>query len=168
MREFAQRWASWFSKGGVANSLSHSVANSVSHLPPEIEHHVKATCFADESDVARFKACKEAGGSDEHCFEVGDNGEGAWGDDTTTDEPICALPPEDMIERWGSCDAAYRKKVLVAVIGRSVICSMKEKMPHRRFIKNGAGIDLNPAAIRMLGRSPGPNFSCQVAWRWLV
>ena len=44
----------------------------------------------------------------------------------------------------------------------------KEKMPHRRHIKNGAGIDLNPAAIRGIGGKPGPNGEARVIWSWRV
>src|SRR4051812_26848824 len=65
-------------------------------------HDVLATSFADPADVAAFRRCKAAGGSDQECFRVGDNGIGKWGDDCTAGSgPKCALPPEDWLAKWG-------------------------------------------------------------------
>ncbi len=138
----------------------------------EIEHNVNATSFADPKDVARFRLCKTQGKSDAECFQVGDNGIGLWGDDCTTREPICALPPEDMEERWGATAgdkwAAARGKQVLVQRGNgdqhSVVCSLKDRMPHKAKIKNGAGIDLNPAACESLGLTP-PVYA-PVTWQW--
>lgn len=132
----------------------------------EIIHCVKATSFADPADIAAFRRCKAQGKSDEECFKVGDNGIGCWGDDVTGPEPACALPPEDMMERWGSVNAAKHKPVLVRGAGQTVTCILKDRMPHRAHIKNGAGIDLNPAAVAALGKHPP--LELQVNWQWLV
>jgi hypothetical protein len=130
-----------------------------------MEHHVKASSFADPGDVARFRRCKAGGGSDQECFKVGDNGVGCWGDDTSEGSgPSCALPPEDMAERWGSKAAARRKKVLVVANGRQVVCLLKDTMPHRANIKNGAGIDLNPDAVKALGLAPP--IMVPAVWSW--
>lgn len=114
-------------------------------------HQVKASSFADPADVAAFRRCKAQGKSDVECFKVGDNGIGCWGDDTTGERPMCALPPED----WKPLGKAARgAKVRVVANGRSVICELRDTMPAKRNITNGAGIDLNPAAVAALGMKP--------------
>ena len=114
----------------------------------EIIHSVKASSFADPLDIAAFRKCKAQGHSDKFCFAYGDNGIGRWGDDTTTEVPMCALPPED----WQSLgDAARGAKVLVKANGKEVVCELRDTMPHRANIKNGAGIDLNFSAVKTLG-----------------
>lgn len=130
------------------------------------EHRVKASSFADPADVAAFRKCKATGRSDEECFKVGDNGIGCWGDDTTGVTPMCALPPEDMEERWGATTAAKHKHVLVQVCstGRTVTCVLGDRMPRRAKITNGAGIDLNPAACEQLGLKPP--MMVDVVWSW--
>jgi hypothetical protein len=56
---------------------------------------VKASSFADPADIKAFRRCKAAGHTDQYCFSKGDNGIGAWGGDTTSDFPLCALPRDD-------------------------------------------------------------------------
>lgn len=124
-------------------------------------HRVKASSFADPADVAAYRRCKAQGNSDEACFKVGDNGIGKWGDDTAAIIPMCALPPED----WSHLGAAARgAKVLVTANGKSVVCELRDTMPHRANITNGAGIDLNPAAVNALGYSPP--IMIDAVWRW--
>lgn len=118
-----------------------------------------ATSFADPADVAAFRKCKAQGKSDAQCFKVGDNGIGCWGDDTTAARPMCALPPED----WKPLGKNARgAKVLVIVGYKSVLCELRDTMPARRNIKNGAVIDLNPAACKALGLTPPMKAHC--AW----
>lgn len=121
------------------------------HKPdmPEI-HQVKASSFADPADVAAFRRCKAQGKSDQECFKVGDNGIGKWGQDTTRDTPMCALPPED----WNGLKTPWLQKVLVSANDKQVVCLLGDTMPHKANIKNGAGIDLNPAAVKALGLHP--------------
>lgn len=122
---------------------------------------VKASSFADPADVAAFRRCKATGKTDQQCFAVGDNGIGCWGDDTTADRPMCALPPED----WSSLGSKARgAKVLVKANGREVLCELRDTMPKKKNITNGAGIDLNPAAVRMLGLKPPIMISA--TWEW--
>ena len=129
-----------------------------------VQNHVTASSFADPADVRRFRKCKEQGGSDEHCFEVGDNGIGCWGDDCTEGSgPSCALPPEVMIQNWGSVAAARHQKVLVSRGDKSVVCTIKDRMPHLYNIHNGARIDLNPDAVMALGMYPP--IMAQVVWQ---
>ncbi len=127
-------------------------------------HVVKATSFADPADVAAYRRAKAAGKSDEEAFAVGDNGVGCWGDDCTTEHPFCALPPEDMCERWGSVEAARHRAVKIVVNGVTLICPLGDRMPSRRHITNGAGIDLNPAACAALHLTP-PVFA-PATWQW--
>jgi hypothetical protein len=127
-------------------------------------HSVLASSFADDADVMRFNRCKAKGGSDQECFAVGDNGVGCFGDNTNTAGPMCALPPEDMEEKWGSVSAAKHKLVLVKSNGRSVVCVLGDRMPRRAAIKNGAGVDLNPAACKALGFSPP--LMIKATWEW--
>lgn len=143
------------------------------HVPLHGTVHTFASSFADPEDLRRFHACKakcrDAGmsehDSDLECFKVGDNGIGCWGDDVTTDEPACALPPEDMFERWGSMDAAKHKVVLVSNGTHEIRCILKDRMRHRAQIPvGGAFIDLAPAACKLLGFQPP--VMAPVTWRW--
>jgi len=124
------------------------------------EHVATATSFADPKDVEAFKRCKAEGKSDNECFKVGDNGIGCWGDDTTTDEPACALSPEHMKAKWGSVKAAKHKKVKVSVGTRVTVCTLKDRLPH-----NSTRIDLNPGACKALELKPP--VKTQAVWEWL-
>lgn len=124
-------------------------------------HLVWASSFADPADVKAFQKCKATGKSDVQCFKVGDNGIGKWGDDTTTDVPMCALPYED----WEKLKNPRGRKVLVQRGVDSVVCELRDTMPHKENIKNGAGIDLNPAACKALGLAPP--VKTQVIWSFV-
>ena len=124
------------------------------------EHHVTATSFADPADVAAFKRCKAQGKSDNECCKVGDNGIGCWGDDTTTIEPCCALPPDQMEAKWGSVKAAKHKKVLVHANKTIVTCVLKDRLP--RGVNK---IDLNPGAVAALGLKPP--IRVPATWSWI-
>lgn len=114
-------------------------------------HHVKASSFADPADVEAFRKCKAQGNSDEFCFSKGDNGVGKWGDDCTEGSgPKCALPPEDWLPKYGDPGARHAK-VIVTIGNVSIVCLMDDTMPHKANIKNGAGIDLNADACKLLG-----------------
>jgi hypothetical protein len=127
----------------------------------------KASSFADLADVDAFERCKAMGKTDKECFRVGDNGIGCWGDKTAQVEvPMCALPPDDIVARWGSIRAktARGKLVRVQANGRSVVCVLADRMPWKKNIKNGAGIDLNPAAAIALKLKPP--FLVTASWEW--
>ncbi|HEY2857114.1 MAG TPA: hypothetical protein VGJ21_01695 [Terracidiphilus sp.] len=164
----------------LLSGLNESSPWPPGHLAAETDpgvHVVKATSFADPADVAAFRRCKAGGGSDAFCFGRGDNGVGKWGDDCTAGSgPACALPPED----WMAFGAAARnKKVLVKRAGNreqgtiatgaetaplQVTCFLRDTMPHKANITNGAGIDLNPDACAALGVTPP--VMTQVTWEW--
>lgn len=125
---------------------------------------VIASSFADPADVAAFKKCNAQGGSDQHCFQFGDNGIGFMGDDCTGPTPMCALPVEDWKERWSNKTNARLKPVIVTANGKTVVCLLGDTMPKRANITNGAGLDLSPAAAKAIGRSPP--FKIPAVWSW--
>lgn len=149
---------------------SMAALNAVLHPAPSLvnpneAHSVIASVFADPADIEAFKRCKAQGKSDEECYKVGDNGIGVWGAPTGEGTgPSCALPPEDMAERWGTWTDARSKKVFVTYKTVTITCVLKDRMPHRANIRNGAGIDLNPDASRMLGMPKGG--MVRVTWKW--
>jgi hypothetical protein len=132
--------------------------------PQPSVHHVLASSFADPADVAAFRRCKAQGKTDQQCFKVGDNGIGFMGDDCTTSTPMCALPVEDWMEKWGSKEMARLKPVLVTIGGTTVTCLMGDTMPKRENITNGAGIDLSPGALAALGLEPP--LMVHASWAW--
>jgi hypothetical protein len=125
-------------------------------------HVVKASSFADPDDVWAFRRCKAQGHSDGECFKVGDNGIGCWGDDTTVEIPYCALPRED----WAHLGPRARGKLVrVWANNHQVICQLRDTMPSRENIHNGAGIDLNPAAVKALGLKVP--LMVDASWQWV-
>jgi len=121
----------------------------------------KASSFADPSDITAFKKCKAQGKTDQQCFAVGDNGIGCWGDSTVAGTgSACALPPED----WRQIKNPRGKLVLVSANGKDVLCKLKDTMPRKTNIKNGAVIDLNPDAAHALGLKPP--FLVDCSWKW--
>lgn len=153
---------SWFSDLFFhAKAAAHLAAvNAVS-----IQHHVLASNFADAADKRGFLAAKARGLSDRQAYYFGDNCEGFWSDDTSGKTPMCALPPEDIIAKWGSENAGKHKLVRVKTpLGVPVLCLLADVMPHKRNIKNGCGIDLNPGAVAALGlKAP---LKTPVVWEW--
>lgn len=148
---------------GVWGPKSQAAFDVVVHGDTTI-HHGKASSFADPKDVAAFRRCKERGGTDQQCFKVGDNGIGCWGDDVTGATPACALPPDDMISKWGSVLGAKHKGVEVTVDGQTVLCILKDRMPWKKNINNEAIIDLNPGACAALGLDPP--IMVKASWKW--
>lgn len=133
--------------------------------PDTTEHSVIASTFADPADVEAYKRAKARGLSDNEAFKVGDNGIGVWGAPTTEGTgPSCALPPEDMAERWGAWSEARSKKVSVTYKDRTAICVLKDRMPFKKNRHNGASIDLNPDAAKLLGIPKGG--MVRVKWKW--
>lgn len=139
-------------------------------------HEVWASSFADPADVAAFKMCKLHGGyhsggvwhpgsSDNHCFEVGDNGIGYWGDDVSAGSgPSCALPPE-VIDYFG---LQHNSPLIVTnkETGAQATVYLKDHMPHISYLESHNRkyrIDLNADACHLLGISiPAEHI---VTWR---
>jgi hypothetical protein len=146
---------------GVWGPKSQAALDAIIH-PTKVK---LASSFADPADVAAFRRCKATGKSDQQCFKVGDNGIGCWGDDVSEGTgPSCALPPDDMIEKWGSVNAARHKPVNVKANGKSVVAILKDRMPWKKNITNKAIIDLNPDAVASLGLKP-PIME-PASWEW--
>lgn len=142
-------------------------ASSVGNLSDPAElHQGKASSFADPADVRAFQKCKDRGGSDQDCFKVGDNGIGCWGDSVVEGTGAsCAIPPDDMIARWGVVGAAKHKSVEVIANSKTIVCIVKDRMPWKKNITNGAIIDLNPDACRELGLEPP--VMVNATWKWI-
>ena len=133
-------------------------------------HKVMATSFADDADLAAYRRAKAKGMSDQQAFKLGDNGVGCWGDSCASGSgPRCALPPED-----GNPLIPNARGAKVRVVRNihddegnvidtvSVICELRDTMPHKAHIENGAGIDLNPDAWKALRGVP----PCSHAVTW--
>jgi hypothetical protein len=115
-------------------------------------HKVTGSSFADPADVATYERCKANGGSEEYCLSIGDNGIGAWGDNTKQGSGAsCALSPEQMTATWGSVAAAYLQPVLITnpSNGRTVTALIKDRLPHR-----SPRIDMNPDTCAALALRP--------------
>lgn len=124
---------------------------------------VKASSFADPKDVEAFNRCKAYGKTDAQCFAVGDNGIGKWGHVTAQDKvPMVALPRDI----WQRAERRGGAKVQVRFSGRVIDAILGDTMPSLANIRNGAGIDLNPAACKQLGLVP-PIMQDGVYWRWV-
>lgn len=124
-----------------------------------------ASDFASLKDLAAFKRAKARGMSDTAAFKVGDNGVGCWGHNTAQEAiPMCALPPDDMIARWGSIAKARLKGVRVTIKGVTIACLLADRMPWKKNIRNDCGIDLNPAALKALRLKSPIKIAC--SWEW--
>jgi len=124
-----------------------------------------ASSFADLADVRAFKRAKAKGMTDQEAFRYGDNGIGCFGDDVTTLKiPYVAVPPDDMVERWGSVKASKHKPVLVTINGATHRCIVGDRMPWRKNIRNKAVIDLAPGAQDAFGLKPP--FMVPASWVW--
>lgn len=147
----------------------HALVNTPDGAPWPAQggsHTGLASSFADPADVEAFRKCKAQGHSDEYCFAKGDNGVGCWGDDCSEGSGAsCAVPPEDMEERWGSVNAAKHKQIRVSANGKTEIVTLKDRMPHKENITNGAVIDLNPDTAKALGLTPP--FMVAANWEWV-
>jgi hypothetical protein len=148
-------------RGAKAEGVPVKPVPSVPSVPVKREMvEVMASSFADAKDLADYRKSGD--------FAKGDNGVGCWGDVTAQEEvPMCALPPDDIVAKWGSMRArdARGKKVLVRVGQREVVCVLADRMPWKANIKNGCGIDLNPGAAKVLGLRPP--FKVRAAWGWV-
>ena len=126
---------------------------------------VIASSFADPKDVVTYKEALAQGKTEAEALKIGDNGIGKWGDNTAREDvPMCALPPEDWMSRWGKEENARGRKVAVKYAGKTVVGELRDTMPHKANIKNGAGIDLNPGFAKAF--EIPPPFMIEVEWEW--
>jgi hypothetical protein len=128
---------------------------------------VIASSFADPADLAAYKKAIAQGKTEKEALAVGDNCIGFWGDNTArVDAPMCALPREDWMVKWGAGSNARGKKVAVSFNGRTIIGELRDTMPSKANIRNGAGIDLNPGFAKAFGLTP-PFLLPGFKWDWV-
>lgn len=123
--------------------------------------NARFTSFATYKDLVNYIKCLQAGNSTTFCYRKGDNGVGASG--TTTAQahtPMCALPPSELVKKWGTKRAAFGKKVCCKLLGKEVHCEVQDIGP--------SGVcDLNPAALIALGLNQETELSTNGTWEWL-
>lgn len=105
-----------------------------------------ASVFANQQDIERYRAAKASGASEQQALSVGDNGIGFKGDDTTSDIPQIALPPD-------TPGFAHGRLVEVQGPAGSTVARLTDKMPATQHLKGRANVDLNPAAAKAVGSS---------------
>lgn len=123
------------------------------------------TIFASADDLEEYKKCKAEGMSDVEAFRYGDNCIGCWDDPTGPGTGAsCALPPDDWHE-FGS--AARKKPVKITVVetGKTVIAQLKDTLPPKAKITNGAVCDMNPDTCAALGL-PSEGVKVKISWEW--
>ena len=149
-----QSAASQQSPSTTSTPVGDNNSNTTSEAP---WNNVRATDFADATDIANFKACKALGKTDSECFKTGDNGIGAWGTPTSSNIPMCALPKKD----WQHLANPNGTLVEVQANGKTVICELRDSGPSA---STGAGLDLNPGAVAALGLTHPVSVSAK--WRF--
>jgi len=162
------------SADGIFGSKTQAALNKVieqskfplqSNVEPSISTEIVveglASSFADLADVVAFKRCKAQGNSDHVCYRVGDPGLGCYGEDVTTlTIPYVAIPPDYMIDWWGSIESAKFQKVSVTCNGQTHECTVGDRMPWLKNIKNGAVLDMAPGAQKLFGLNPPFMVNC--------
>lgn len=131
----------------------------------------QASSFADPADLEAFAKCKRdhgyrsngvwhEGGSDNHCFEVGDNGIGAWGDATVEGSgPCVAITAKELIAKWGSTENGRHR--IVRVFYKDKVA----EFPVKDLLGVSGRVDLNPDACEVLGlKIP---VSANIEWEWV-
>lgn len=122
-------------------------------------HHATATSFADQKDVEAYRHALAQGKTELEALAVGDNGVGCWGDVTAQEHTAyAALHRDDLVDRWGSVDAARHKGIKVQLRGRQIRAVIGDRCGVR------GRVDLNPACLVQLGVKPGLKEA--VAWYW--
>lgn len=130
--------------------------------PAEGAHEVKASSFADLADVLAFKKCVARGHTENYCFGEGDNGIGKWGKKTAQEViPMVALPREI----WRDAGKTGGAKVIVGYKDFPPLeAFLEDTMPSLANVKNGAGMDTNPAVAKAFGLKPP--YMVPMTWAW--
>lgn len=110
---------------------------------------LKATSFATDQDLIAWDKCKDAVHTDSYCWSTpggGDNGEGKWGDDTTSrTHAFCALGPSLQKKHQSIKVTLFHKDG--TKMGKSFICKQGDG-------GNEDKIDLNPGSLLSAGLDP--------------
>ncbi len=116
---------------------------------------LRATSFATDQDLVAYYKCRETN-SDAWCTSHaggGDNGEGAWGNDTTSrTHKYCALGPSLQKKGQQVKVQLFRKNTSVP-LGKEFLCIQGDK-------GNEGIIDLNPGSLFAAGLEPNAELSC--------
>jgi hypothetical protein len=111
---------------------------------------LRATSFATDQDLVAYRKCLDSGHSDSYCTSHaggGDNGEGAWGDDTTSrTHAYCALGPT-LQKKHQSLNVTLYAKGTTDRMGNTFRCIQGDR-------GNEGIIDLNPGALLAAGLNP--------------
>lgn len=121
---------------------------------------LKATSFATDQDLVAYRQCRAAGNTDEHCTSTdggGDNGEGAWGDDTTSRmKAFCAFGK--------SLQKKHQRVQVTLTTGGKTLppfeCLQGDK-------GNEGVCDLNPGALLAAGLDPNAELNCSAEVEFL-
>lgn len=134
-------WVPW-------NRHSHKLGLALSGAPVIT---YRATSFAGPQDLRAYIKCRDSGGSGDHCLSYGDNGEGAWGDETWVfDEAIVALP---------RAVGSRGRKLSVTLNGVTFQAVCKDISPV-------GVIDLNPGSLIAAGLDPLTELDTTAQWQW--
>ena len=157
--------------GPKSQAALHFLIDTYSELKMDTgRKKAQASSFADPADLTAFARCKRDGGyhsndawhpgsSDEHCFEVGDNGIGAWRASTVAGSGACvAITAKELIAKWGSKDAGHNKIVRVYYRDKQALFPVKD------LLGTAGRVDLNPDACHELGLTPP--VMVDVEWEW--
>lgn len=106
--------------------------------------HGRAAEFATSKDLHDFATNRS--------LKTGDNGVGAWGDNTAGATPGVAVPRNWLAKKYGNENAAKGKMVqIIAPNGTTATVPILDKGPAAQNRANNAVIEVNPAAKKLLG-----------------
>lgn len=124
-----------------------------------------ATSFADPADIEAYNLAKAEGKTEQEALAVGDNGIGAWGDNTKQGSGArSSLPHLVIIARWGNIKQAENRLVRVWFNGQWQDTILSDIGPGDKEVAEGHGLDLNFDAWAFFGITPP--CSHQVQWEW--
>jgi hypothetical protein len=69
-----------------------------------------------------------------------------------------------MIAKWGSIDGAKGKPVTIQTSDTQTTAFVRDRMPWKKYIRNGAVIDCNPDTCEALDEKPP--MMIVVKWKW--
>src|SRR5215469_10468483 len=113
-----------------------------------------ATTFADPGDIARYKAARAAGKSEEEALMVGDNGVGnpALGGIDTTKSYGIAMPENWLRRQYGNDKSAWRRaRALLTVNGQTIQVPYVDTGPGQGPQSKGIVTDLSYNLAKALG-----------------
>ncbi len=125
--------------------------------------NLRATSFATDQDLVAYHKCRAAGNSDAHCTSTpggGDNGEGMWGDDTTSrTHAYCALGPS-LRRKHQKLHVTLYHKGTTNPLGVPFDCIQGDG-------GNEGIIDLNPGALLAAGLDPNTELDATAVFEFV-